>query len=679
MTAINHVGAGAKERGRLRRCLTLALIGVLAISVSARAQGRVPDLAQMSIEELMSLEITSASRKQQRVEDVAAAVFVITNDDIRRSGLTTIPEVLRLAPGVDVGQINSNNWAVSIRGFNGLYANKLLVLVDGRSVYNRLFAGVYWDAEDLMLDDIDRIEVIRGPGAAMWGANAVNGVINIVTKTAMDTSGPLVRVDAGRLAEQGAVRYGGGLGAARYRVFTQWTNREESQMAATVRAGDSFHSATTGFRSDWTTRPGAWMLEGAFTTGRGQKLWPNFNPQTAALRPIADDSANTHGGHILSRWTHTSNNGASLQIQFFADIVGRQETPGDYDRQTFDADTQYRVALGTHHDLVIGAGYRFGADTYRGHVGVSLTPDHTRSSLRTAFVQDEIALVGSQLALTLGTQVQNDSLAGAGVQPTARAMWKGVPHQRFWASASRALRTPSLYERGIQVIYPPAPGPNGLSLVVVLKGNDAPRAESLIDTEAGYRLEIGKAASIDVTAYTGNYNHLQTAESAAPVVQFVPSPQVLAVSQFGNQLDAATHGFEFAGRWTPVPAWRLNGSYTGFRITPQLSAASHDATAAMMDGTAPRTQWQLRSDFSPSAQATFAAGIFRVGSLERSQIPAYTRVDVSAEWRFSGRLSAMVTGQNLFDAAHAEFASTSSLLLATQTPRSVGIRFRWSM
>src|SRR6266545_1313387 len=259
---------------RIARLLSLALCGLLAVPTAGLAQTKIPDLAHVSIEDLMNIEITSASRKEQRAADVAAAVFVISQDDIRRSGMTTLPDVLRLAPGVDVAQINSNKWAVSVRGFNALYANKLLVLVDGRSIYNRIFSGVVWDTEDLMLDDIDRIEVIRGPGAALWGANAVNGVINIITKTAADTQGGLVRVDGGRFGEQGAVRYGGTLGSASYRLYSQWTGRDQSLITPGTGANDRSHSTTTGFRADWNIRPGAFTLEGDFTAGQARALWP---------------------------------------------------------------------------------------------------------------------------------------------------------------------------------------------------------------------------------------------------------------------------------------------------------------------------------------------------------------------------------------------------------------------
>src|SRR5476649_1857030 len=273
--------AGSAGVGHMPTALLMAALAVGA-AAPAQAQTQPVDLAVATLEDLMNIQVTSASRKEQRAEDVPAAIYVITRDDIRRSGMTSVPDLLRLAPGVDVAQINSNKWAVSVRGFNGLRANKLLVLVDGRSVYSRIFSGVLWDAEDVMLDDVDRIEVIRGPGAAIWGANAVNGVINIVTRSAADTQGGLVRGDGGRSGEQASVRYGGTFGAASYRLYSQWTGRDESLIAPGTRADDRSQSVTAGFRTDWIVRSGALALEGAFTAGRARALWPNLNPQTAA-------------------------------------------------------------------------------------------------------------------------------------------------------------------------------------------------------------------------------------------------------------------------------------------------------------------------------------------------------------------------------------------------------------
>jgi len=653
---------------RASRFLLLVLVGLMATPRPGFTQA--PDLSQASIEDLMKIEITSASRKEQRAGDIAAAVFVITRDDIRRSGMTTVPDVLRLVPGVDVAQINANKWAVSVRGFNALYANKLLVLVDGRSVYNRIFAGVTWDAEDPLLDDIDRIEVIRGPGAALWGANAVNGVINIVTRATADTQGGLVRVDGGRSGEQGAVRYGGTLGTATYRLYSQWAYRDQSLIAPGTRADDASHRSTSGFRADWATQPGAFMVQGEFTTGESRALWPNVGQSWIR--------SGAQGGHLLGRWTHTRAGGTSLQVQSFVDISGRQEPLGDYHQHTFDVDTQYHTAFGAHQDLVAGAGYRFIGESLEGRPGIFLTPAEEHSSLLTAFFQDEITLLGNRLAVTLGSQVQHDSTSGAGVQPTVRVMWKGLPRQRVWAAASRSLRTPSLGERGIHWEHVPVPGPGGLPLYVTVQGNPAAKTEDLVDVEAGYRFDLGTTGSIDVTGFAGHYGNLQTGEVQTPVVQFVPSPRVLVTTQVGNQLTATTRGLEVAGHWTPVPAWRFDGSYTAFHIAPQLAAASLDPLAAMTDASAPRAQWQLRTAYSPVARATLDVAIFRTGPIEQLQVDAYTRADMNFEWRFTSQLSVMAIGQNLLDPAHAEFAGATTYLLSTQVPRSVNLRLRWT-
>jgi iron complex outermembrane receptor protein len=648
-------------------------LALLPSSGFAQTQG--PDLSQASIEELMRIEITSVARKEQRAADVAAAVFVITQDDIRRSGMTTIPDLLRLAPGVQVAQINSNKWAVSVRGFNGLYANKLLVLVDGRSVYNRIFSGVLWDAEDLMLDDIDRIEVIRGPGAAIWGANAVNGVINIVTKTTAATEGALARVEAGRFGEQAAVRYGG----AHYRVYAQWTGRNQSLTSRGAGADDASRRATTGFRADWTRGPSALMLEGSLSAGRARALWPNLDPLTAASQAIAREPSDSQGGHLLARWTRTRASGASLQVQSFVDVAGRQEPVGRYDRRTFDVDMQYHTAVGTRHDLVAGAGYRFNDERFEGHGAISLIPAHDKSSTMTAFVQDEIAMLGNRLAVTLGSQAQYDSNAGAGVQPTARAMWKATARQRLWIAASRALRTPSLAERGIRVVMLPVPVPGGLPLTVTALGNPAAETENFVDAEVGYRLELGTTASIDVTGFVGRYDHLRTEEVSAPLVEFVPSPRISVDARGGNLLEATTHGLEVAGHWMPVPSWRLDASYSTFHLTPKLAAASLDPEAAGEDGSAPGRQWQLQSAFSPSPRATLNVAIFHAGALEGLLVKAYTRTDITAEWRLTPRLSVMAIGHNLFHAAHPEFLTSAAFLRATEVARSASLRLRWSL
>jgi iron complex outermembrane receptor protein len=304
-------------------------------------------------------------------------------------------------------------------------------------------------------------------------------------------------------------------------------------------------------------------------------------------------------------------------------------------------------------------------------------PARDHNSLVTAFLQDEISMLANRLALTLGSQVQYDSSTGAGVQPTARAIWKGLPHQRWWASTSRALRTPSLYERGIRVDFPPVPTAAGLPLAVVVLGNQTAETETVLDVEAGYRLELG-TAEIGATAFNGRYGRLQTTEVAAPLIQFVPSPRIDVISQFGNQLEATTRGLEIDGRWSPGAAWRLDGSMTLFKVSPHLAAGSQDVTAAAGDASAPRTQWQLRTTMSPARRATVTAGLYYVGPLAQLAVDGYTRADINVDWKFGRQVSLMISGQNLLDAAHAEFATAGTLLLATQVPRAITLSLRWS-
>jgi iron complex outermembrane receptor protein len=663
------------------RQLTAALLGLLAfcaVPPPAAAQAAKPNVGQMSIEDLLNIEVTSASRREQRAGDVPAAIFVITREDIRRSGMTTVPDLLRLAPGVDVAQVNGNKWAVSVRGFNGVYANKLLVLVDGRTVYNRLFSGVLWNSQDLMVDDIERIEVIRGPGAAIWGANAVNGVINIVTNTASETQGGLVRVDVGANGDQGALRYGASRGATSVRVFGQWTRRDPSLLASGLTADDISRSATAGFRADWTGARDQLMLEGSYTGGRTRALWPNLDPLTSLAQANSHALSTSRGGQVTGRWSRTTSQGMTFQVQSFVDVDDRHEPIFDYRRHVIDVDSQLHRTFGARHELVTGIGYRSAGESFGGSSGIHLSAGDDTLSLFTAFAQDDIAFFDRRVMLTLGSQVQYDSGSGTDVQPTVRALWKISPHQRLWAAASRAVRTPSLQDRRIEFVSAPMPMATGLRRVTSSTGNPAAAAERVIEFETGYRLEIGADASIDVTGFVGHYDHLRTQEVAAPEVRFDPKPYAFIAMSFANNLQATTRGLEISGHWTPSSRVRLDASYTGFRMTPRLAAGSTDPFAGTSDGGAPRSQWQLRTSFSPVTRATVDVAFFHVGRLQKFNVPAYTRADVHAEWSFTSRISLMAIGENLLTARHAEFGGPETLVLATQVVRSGSVRLRWS-
>jgi iron complex outermembrane receptor protein len=654
--------------------LTICATGPAA---DARAQGKAPDLARVTIEDLMNIEITSASRKEQRLGDVPAAVSVITQEDIRRSGMTTVAELFRLVPGVDVAQINSNKWAVAVRGFNNLFADKLLVLIDGRTVYDRLNSGVFWESLDIPLDQIDRIEIVRGPGGATWGANAVNGVISIVTKSAADTPGAAGSIGGGTFdGVHASARYGGRLGDVAYRVYSQWASRDRSRLGTTA-ANDAWQSQTHGLRVDWTRNADAVMVEGGATLASLRGLWGVPSGPVPAVKPALRDGQYTQEYNVLGRWTHRRENGSSLQVQSYVDDRHNDDSVNPRQFQT-DIDAQYHTKMGNHHDVVFGGGYRFLDENVTGGFSFSIAPNVVDETIVNAFAQDEITL-GPRVQLSLGTKVERDAHVGWGIQPTARVMWSLVPQrQHLWVSVSRAVRTPSLGDVSGRYNYTSFVGQGGVPVVVGAVGNPAYRAEEVVDAEAGYRAALGSAASVDVTAFRGSYDKLKTSEPLAPRMEFTPGPAHLFIPvQFGNLLHATTAGVEISAHWTPVSFWRLDGGYSTFHLTPHLAAASHDAAAAAFDGNVPRAQWQARSAFSLGSRAQLDAMLFHTGELASLGIGAYTRADARLEMPLTKRLIASVVGQNLFDPAHAEYAGRGAIVTPTRLPRSGRVQLAW--
>lgn len=658
------------------RLFVFGLIAVGAASTPGLAQSTVPDLAGVSIEDLMNIRITSVSHKSERVGDVAAAVYVVTQDDIRRSGMTTVPELLRLVPGVQVARINSNKWAVSIRGFNNLFADKLLVLIDGRTVYDRLNSGLFWESLDVPLDQIDRIEVVRGPGGATWGANAVSGVINIVTRTAADTPGGAFSIGAGTLdGTRGAARYGGNLGAVAYRVYSQWAGRGESALDADTRANDRWESQTHGFRLDWSEGRDTFLAEGGATFGKLRALFPGPSGPVPAVKPVLDDWSYTTQYDVLGRWTRRLDNGASLQVQSAFDFRRNDDGPRPTQIQT-DVDAQYHDTAG-RHDMVIGAGYRRVHESVVGNWSFSIAPGEVTETVVNLFAQDEIAL--GQVRLTLGAKLERDSYVGWGVQPTARLMWTVVPRQQHvWGSISRALRTPSLADVTGRFNFTSFTGAGGLPVVVGAVGNPDFQSEEVVDTEIGYRYEIGSLASIDVTGFVGHYDKLKTSEPLTPRLEVTPAPAHLFVPvRFANLMEATASGIEVGVNWTPVSWSRLSGAYSTFHLTPHLSAASGDAASASFDGNAPESQWQARTAFSLPRSVEIDLMLFHAGALPALQIGAYTRTDLRVQVPLARRLSLSIVGQNLFDPVHGEYAGRGAIVLPTLVPRSASITLLW--
>jgi iron complex outermembrane receptor protein len=660
-----------------KTCRFAIVLCLLIDAVPARAQSQARDLSALSIEDLLNVEVVSASRKEQRAADVPAAVFVLTREDIRRSGMTSIPELLRLVPGVEVAQLNANKWAVSVRGFNALYANKLLVLIDGRSIYNHLFSGVFWETVDLPLQEIERIEVVRGPGGSVWGANAVNGVINIVTKAAADTQGTSVRLSGGTFdGEQAGVRHGGMTSEGAYRVFARWSEREPSRALDGGTADDESRSTSAGFRIDGSKPAGSYTVEGGVTDSRASSLW-KLSVSPDPVESLAAHAVPTHNidANVLGRWTSMRANGDTWQTQTSLDVTRRTDSNVATGRNAADIDTEYHAKAG-RHDVVAGAGYRVTTEwATQNSWGFSLGPARQTEHLVNVYAQDEIAL-GRSVRFTGGAKIEYSNEVGFNLQPTARMLVMAGPRQRVWASISRAIRTPSLTERSGILNFTPTIV-NGLPVVVRDLGNPDLQPDTLVTPEAGYRFDASSSLSVDVAVFTGRYERLGSNEPGVPFVEMTPGPPRLVVPvTFGGLFGARTAGLEAAAHWTPFPAWRLDGSYSAFHLTPLADPASQDPGGATWDGAAPLHKWQVRSTVMISPRTEFTALLLYVGGVRSSETPAYTRADARVAFAVAPALTLELVGQNLFAPSHVEMM-TSEFMDTTRIPRSVRARLTW--
>lgn len=644
---------------------------------TARGQGTHPpaDLALATIEDLMNITITSASRKEQRMGDVPASVYVITRDDIRRSGMTTVPELLRLVPGVQVAQINSNKWAIAVRGFNNLFGDKLLVLVDGRTVYDRLNSGIFWESLDVPVEQIERIEVTRGPGGATWGANAVNGVISIVTRHASDTTGAAVTIGGGTFdGGHVSARYGAARGRLAYRLSSQFVGHGESRLESGGSADDSWQSQAHRARLDWTGSVDTVMVAGGATLATLRGLFPAIAGPVPGIKPAANQQQYTQEYDVLGRWARGLQNGSSLEVQSFVDY--RHNDDATNPRQTqADVDAQYHTSL-SRHDLVVGGGYRYLHERVDGGFALSIAPATVTEGIFNLFVQDDIAF-GPRLHVMLGAKVEREGRTS--VQPTARAMWAIVPRRhQVWAGVSRAVRRPALNDLSARFNYASFIGPGGLPVLIGALGNPEFKSEEVVNVEAGYRFEAGSVASLDVTVFEGRYDNLKTNEPVTPYVELTPAPRHLFVPvQFGNLLKATARGAEISTHLTPVGWWRLDVGYSAFHLAPHLSPASQDVAAASFDGNAPRTQWQARSAFSLPAGGQIDAMLFHTGALRVLGVGAYTRADVRLEAPLTSRFTIAVVGQNLFSPHHTEFAGAGAVVTPTRIPRSARVQLTW--
>ena len=656
------------------------LLSAFAVLLPCVAFGQTPiDLSQASLEDLMNIRVTSVNKKDQSLSRTGAAVFVITQEDIRRSGMTNIPDLLRMVPGVDVAQVDSHYWAISIRGFNHEFATKVLVLIDGRTVYLPLLSGVFWDTQDVPLEDIERIEVIRGPGGTVWGANAVNGVINIITKSSKQTQGGLIVAGTGsKESADGLLQYGGAAGqSGTYRVFGRYFQMNSSQPVNGLPGDDGWHGSHGGFRSDWDLSPENLLtVQGDFFgISEGQPITTLISSQLPNLYTF-NDKTTAATANVLTRWTHTFSDGSEATMQTYYDRYRRTDEGTSSTLNTGDLDFQYHFHAGSRNDLVAGGGYRVAEEQLANGYALGFTTPQRRDNLFNVFVQDEIRITDS-LALTAGSKFEHNSYTGFEYEPSAQLVWTPTKQQTVWASVSRAIRQPALYDVALDYYAQTMPLPTGGFALLELFGGKSV-AEKLLDYEAGYRADLSKRVSVDLTLFASRYHNQQSTEPGAPYFALTPAPPHLVIPfYFANLGYANDYGLEFFARWNVNNRWQISPGYSYLDMNVKFEPSSQDVLDRGFAGLSPKHQFQVRSNLNLPHRLEWDASLYYVSELWSAPVPAYERLDTRIGWRAGESLEFSVVGQNLLSPRHGEFGNPYDFVMPTYAQRSVFGKVTW--
>jgi iron complex outermembrane receptor protein len=601
------------------------------------------DLVDLSLEQLGNIEVTSVSKRAERLSEAAASIFVITHDDIRRAGVRTLPEALRLAPNLQVAQVNTGAYAISARGFNNAIGNKLLVLIDGRTVYTPLFSGVFWDQQDLMLEDVERIEVISGPGGALWGVNAVNGVINVITRPAKDSQGALVALGAGNRDHGAAVRYGGKIGSGgHYRVYGKTNELQNTQRANGVSVPDGRQFGQAGFRADWRDTRDSYTVQGDAYSGKTEFL---------LFPPLVVPPITVSGANLLARWMRQLNDGSELRVQAYLDHADRDDPLFFRPRSDIvDLEMQHGFTRGAHR-ILWGGGYRHASDDVGAGMAFSrFIPESSKLDWINLFVQDEYRLA-SNLELTAGIKLERNDYTGWEPLPSVRLAWKPDGRQLAWGAVSRAVRAPSRFDR--DVFFPPAGPP------FLLAGGPNFQSEVANVFELGYRAQPVTSFSYSVTAFRHDWRRLRGA---------TPPPIPLFLD---NSISGFVNGIEAWAAVQPLRGWRLSGGFTS--LHEKLTSGPGNNAELAND---PDQWWTLRSAHSLSEKHEIDVMMRRVGSLRLQGVPAYTAVDARWGWRFSRETELSLTLRNLLDREHAEFGALPG---RSEFGRSFFVKLLWRM
>jgi iron complex outermembrane receptor protein len=604
------------------------------------------DLNRLSIQELAQIKVTSVSKTEEPLNEAAAAIFVITQEAIRRSGANSVPEILRLAPNLQVARLDANTYAITARGFNQSSgtANKLLVLVDGRAVYSPLFSGTFWDAQRMFIDDIDRIEVISGPGGTLWGANAVNGVINIITKDSSETHGVMIDARGGTLDRRLGVRDGGSLGThGSFRVYGLALTQGSMERTDGTTLGDAWNLIQGGFRTDWHQANDAITAQGDVYRGTG------------IGRPAFLHSGSISGGNLSATWNRKISDGSNVHTQTYFDHADRTLVSGiDARVDQYSLETQYDASVGERQALVAGAGYRRTHDEFtRGPGTAYLSPASRTLNFGNVFVQDSVALT-DRVKLRVGLKLENNTYTGLELMPDARLAWTASNRTLLWTSVARAVRTPSRFD-------------TDLFNSVIFAGGPDFQSEELIAYEAGYRGLLSPSFSLSVSAFYNSYDHLRTVEGSSPAV----FPLMVR-----NNMQGSTKGIEAWGTYSVREWWRLSGGVSTLKKDLRLVAGNRDVFGVSFAGNDPSAEGQLRSSMDVS-QLTVDVWMRDIGGLESPQVRGYLEADVRVAWKATQKLELSIEGQNLLHDRHLEFVNPS--LPPSEIPRALTLTTHWKL
>ena len=627
--AVSPVRAVRAVRGINTFAAFTAFMALAAFGTSA-AEAATPSLAELSLEQLANIEIISVTRRPERLSASPASVYVITAEAIRRSGASTLPQLLRLAPNLQVAQVNAREWAITARGFNNAIGNKLLVLVDGRTVYTPFFSGVFWDQQDLLLEDIERIEVISGPGASLWGANAVNGVINVITRAAGRDDEPLAMLQAGTEDRQFGLRLAGRAGSqGRMRGYAKLTRFGDTRSASSSPRSDGGRHDQAGFRADWIASANTFTLQGDAYEGRHED-----RPMGAQVLPALDYG----GANLLARWTRRFDDGSDLRLRAYVDH-SRRDDPLLYRPRVDIADLEFKhtLAPGGHHRVTWGGGYRYARDRVDAGLFFGFRPVEQQSRWHSLFVQDEVQLT-ERLSADLGLKLEHNDYTGTEKLPSLRLAWQLQPEQLLWAALSRAVRAPARLDRDITL--PPRPP-------FIIAGGPDFVSEVARVLELGYRGQGGPRLNTSLTAFLHDWDRLRSGQRP-------PNAQVQ------NMIAGRTYGLEGWGTWQALPTLRVAGGFMLLRKDLRVRPGSTDPEGPRALGNDPRHQASLQLTWLGVPGQVFDLDLRRVGALPYPAVPAYTAVDLRWTWRPAARWDLEFTARNLLDAAHPEFGTAAS-------------------